>query len=45
MGCAYREEDVAAVLDRFSLKEMFGGIEKSEILATIFNAGDLSADE
>ena len=45
VGCAYREEDVAAVLDRFSLKEMFGGIEKSEILATIFNAGDLSAGE
>ena len=45
VGCAYREEDVAAVPDRFSLKEMFGGIEKSEILATIFNAGDLSAGE
>ena len=37
-GCAFRREDVAAVLDRFSLAELFGGIQKDEILDTIFRA-------
>ena len=44
-GCAFREEDVGAVLDRFPLREMFGGIERAEILETIFHAGDLAGEE
>ena len=40
-GCLFREEETAAVLDRFPLKEMFGTITKEEILETIFHAGDL----
>jgi lipoate-protein ligase A len=35
-GCAYREDAVAAVLDRFNLQEMLGGIKKHEFLETIF---------
>ena len=35
-GCAYREDAVAAVLDRFNLREMLGGIEKHQFLETIF---------
>ena len=35
-GCAYREDAVASVLDRFDLTETLGGIEKTEFLETIF---------
>lgn len=35
-GCAYREDAVAAILDKFNLQEMLGGIEKQEFLETIF---------
>lgn len=41
-GCPFREEETAAVLDQFPLREMFGGIRKEEILETFFHAGDLS---
>ncbi|WP_312635702.1 lipoate--protein ligase [Oscillibacter sp.] len=37
-GCAFRREDAAAVLDRFPLTELFGGIRKEEILDTMFRA-------
>ena len=40
VGCPFREEEVALILDRFPLGEMFGGISKEEILSTIFHAGD-----
>ena len=35
-GCAFREEDVAAVLERYPLEDYFGAISKSEILETMF---------
>ena len=35
-ACAYQEAAVAAVLDRFNLQQMLGGIEKQEFLETIF---------
>lgn len=35
-GCAFRREDVAAVLDRFPLREYFGAITRDEILDTLF---------
>lgn len=35
-GIPYREESVAAVLDRFSLREYFGSITADELLQTIF---------
>ena len=37
-GCAYRTEDVAAVLDRFPLNEFFGFITKEEVLDLVFHA-------
>ena len=40
-GCAFRREDVQAVLERVSLRELFGGITAPEILDTIFHAGDV----
>ena len=40
-GCPFRAEAVGEVLDRFSLAEMFGTITRSEILETMFYAGDL----
>lgn len=39
-GVPFREADTAAVLDRFPLAEMFGGITRGEILETLFHAGD-----
>jgi len=36
IGCAFRREDVATVLDRFDLTSLFGGITKDEILNVIF---------
>jgi len=36
-GCAFRREDVAAVLERFELKNYFGTISEEEILETIFH--------
>ncbi len=36
IGCTYREDAVAAILDKFDLQEMLGGIEKQEFLETIF---------
>lgn len=39
-GCPLRREDVAAVMDRFPLAEMFGGITRDEVLSVIFFAGD-----
>lgn len=35
-GCVFRREDVGAVLDRFSLRDYFGGITQDEILDTMF---------
>ncbi len=35
-GCAFRREDVAAVLEKFDLPKFFGGITEQEILDTIF---------
>ena len=40
-GCPFRREDAAAVMDRFPLQELFGGITRDEVLDTIFHAGDL----
>ena len=40
VGCPFREEDVGAVLDRFPLQEMFGGVKREELLSLLFNAGD-----
>lgn len=40
-GCPFRREDVEAVLDRFPLGTLFGGITRQEILDTLFYAGDL----
>ena len=37
-GCAFRREDVEAVLRRFEPREYFGGITAGEVLATIFDA-------
>ena len=39
-GCAFRREDVAAVLKQFPLREYFGGITGEEVLDTLFHAGD-----
>ena len=36
-GCAFRREDVAAVLERYPLQEFFGGITEDEILETMFH--------
>ena len=41
-GCPFRKEDVGAVLDRFPLREMFGGITREELLSVMFHAGDLA---
>jgi len=35
-GCAFRRENVAAVLERFALDSYFGGIREDEILDTLF---------
>lgn len=35
-GCRFRREDVAWVLDRFPITAYFGGIQKEEILDTMF---------
>ena len=35
-GCPFRREDVARVLERFNLRNCFGGITEEEILDTIF---------
>ena len=35
-GCPFRREDAEAVLDRFPLQALFGGIRKEEILETMF---------
>ena len=43
-GCPFRREDVAAVLDHFSLRELFGGIQRDEVLDTLFHAGDLEKE-
>lgn len=39
VGCPFRREAVAAVLDRFPLEQYFGGISSEEILDTLFYAG------
>lgn len=39
-GCAFRRADVQAVLERFPMGELFGGITETEVLDTIFYAGD-----
>lgn len=39
-GCAFRREDVAAVLERFELKNFFGTITEEEILDTLFHVAD-----
>lgn len=40
-GCPFRREDAAAVLDQFSVGELFGTITQEEVLDTLFYAGDL----
>ena len=35
-GTPFRREDVAVVLDRFSLPEYFGSITRDEVLDTLF---------
>ena len=40
-GTPLRRDDIAAVLDRFDLKPLFGGITRDELLSVIFTAGDL----
>ncbi len=37
LGCPFRREEVAAVLDRFPLPQYFGGISREEILETLFH--------
>ena len=37
-GCRFRREDVAAVLDRFPLRQYFGSLTREEILDTLFYA-------
>ena len=39
-GCRFRREDMAEILKRFSIREMFGTITAEEILDTVFYAGD-----
>lgn len=39
-GCAFRREDVAAVLERFELRNFFGTITEEEILETLFHVAD-----
>ena len=36
-GCPFRSEDVGAVLDRFDLQAMFGGLRREEILDVLFH--------
>lgn len=36
-GVAFRREDVVGVLERYSLRDCFGGITKDEILETLFH--------
>ena len=36
-GCAFRREDVAAVLERYPLQDYFGGITENEVLETMFH--------
>ena len=38
-GCPYRSENVGAVLDRFSLGELFGGIHRDKVLDVLFHIG------
>lgn len=40
VGCPLRREAVTAILDRFPLMELFGGITRDEVLSVIFFAGD-----
>ena len=35
-GCAFRREAAAEVLDRFDIRELFGGITRDEVLDTLF---------
>lgn len=37
LGCPFRREAVAAVLDRFPLSQYFGAITREEILDTLFH--------
>jgi len=39
-GCPFRSNDFGRILDRFPLEEYFGGIQKSEILETVFHPVD-----
>lgn len=41
-GCAFRREDVQAVLERFPMRELFGAVTEKEVLDTIFFAGDIN---
>lgn len=36
-GCPFRSEDVGAVLDRFDLRALFGGITRAEVLDVMFH--------
>lgn len=42
-GCPFRREDVAAILEQYSLPELFGSITEEEILDTLFHVGDLES--
>lgn len=39
-GCPFRQEDVGAVLDRFSLRELFGAIGREEVLDVLFHVSE-----
>ena len=39
-GCVFRRAEVQAVLEGFPMRELFGGITETEVLDTIFYAGD-----
>ncbi|MDY3868018.1 MAG: lipoate--protein ligase [Pyramidobacter sp.] len=39
IGCRFCRENVEAVLDRFSIIEMFGTVSKNEILSLLFESG------
>lgn len=43
VGCPFRRDDMAAVLDRFPVSALFGTITKDEVLDTVFHAGDLQS--
>ncbi len=39
-GCPFRREDVGAVLDHFSMRELFGAIGREEVLDALFHVSE-----